>query len=343
MPDIRLETFVLHVGATNIGRYDFEAGRFVYDRVSSHTHEQMSQFLAWCLESGLQPGFIVREPGHVRHLLMYREMGLLKEPIMVHLNMSDSVPYGPMPDAAGVQSLLTMFPPHVRYEWFPHNYTTFVHDPAHGDTHRELNLLAVAMGGHIRTGLGDKPEWDGEQLSNVEMVRRMAAVARAVGREIATPDEARAMLGYSRRRRGTPRERDRAGPRRDRRQDRAGRAGGALRLAGRAGTRRRGARAVHRRRRVRGRSQELRGREALARFYARSASDFGDVVPLVGNMIFEVAGDRATGVSTLTGHKRGSGVHVFSGVYEDDFARVDGRWLFDRRRFTTYFDLLASG
>lgn len=92
-----------------------------------------------------------------------------------------------------------------------------------------------------------------------------------------------------------------------------------------------------------GRSQELRGREALARFYARSASDFGDVVPLVGNMIFEVAGDRATGVSTLTGHKRGSGVHVFSGVYEDDFARVDGRWLFDRRRFTTYFDLLASG
>ncbi|QEH77063.1 nuclear transport factor 2 family protein [Sphingomonas sp. C8-2] len=91
-----------------------------------------------------------------------------------------------------------------------------------------------------------------------------------------------------------------------------------------------------------GRSQELRGREALARFYARSASDFGDVVPLVGNMIFEVAGDRATGVSTLTGHKRGSGVHVFSGVYEDDFARVDGRWLFDRRRFTTYFDLLAS-
>lgn len=196
--DIQLETFVLHVGATNIGRYDFEAGRFVYDRVSSHTHEQMAQFLRWCLESGLQPGFIIREPGHIRHLLMYREMGLLKEPIMLHLNMSDSVPYGPMPDVAGVQSILNVFPPDVRYEWFPHNYTTFVHDPARGDTHRELNVLAVAMGGHIRTGLGDKPEWDGEQLTNAEMVRRMAAVAKAVGREIATPDEARAMLGYSR-------------------------------------------------------------------------------------------------------------------------------------------------
>jgi 3-keto-5-aminohexanoate cleavage enzyme len=197
MPDIRLETFVLHLGATNIGRYDFKSGKFLFDRVSSHTHEQMAQFLAWCTESGLQPGFLIREPGQIRHLLMYREMGLLKDPIMVHLNLSDSVPYGPLPDVTGIQTLLNIFPAGVAYEWFIHNYTTFVHDPAYGDTHRELNVLAVAMGGHVRTGIGDKPEWDGEQLTNAEMVRRFVAVAKAAGREIATTDEARAMLGYS--------------------------------------------------------------------------------------------------------------------------------------------------
>lgn len=196
LPDIALETFVLHVGATNIGRYDFNNEKFVFDRVSSHTHEQMSQFLDWCVKSGLQPGFIVREPGHVRHLLMYREMGLLNGPVNVHLNLSDSVPYGPRPDVTGIQCLLDMFPADVPYEWFIHNYTTFVHDPAYGDTHRELNVLAVAMGGHVRVGIGDKPDWNGERLTNAEMVRRMVNVARTAGREIATTEEARAMLGY---------------------------------------------------------------------------------------------------------------------------------------------------
>lgn len=92
-----------------------------------------------------------------------------------------------------------------------------------------------------------------------------------------------------------------------------------------------------------GRSHRLEGREALARFYIDSAGGHGDVVPLVGNMIFELAGDRASGVSTLTGHKRGSGIHMFNGTYEDDFEKVGGEWLFRRRRFTTYFDARAGG
>ncbi|ATE63643.1 nuclear transport factor 2 family protein [Rhizorhabdus dicambivorans] len=95
--------------------------------------------------------------------------------------------------------------------------------------------------------------------------------------------------------------------------------------------------------RFEGRNQQLCGQEDLVRFYQGAASGHGDVVPLVGNMIFDVSGDAASGVSTLTGHKRGTGVHVFSGVYEDDFAREEGRWLFRRRRFTTYFDLQAGG
>ena len=58
-----------------------------------------------------------------------------------------------------------------------------------------LNLLAIAMGGHVHTGLGDLPRWDGKALSNAEMVDRFARIARDTGREVATAEEARAILG----------------------------------------------------------------------------------------------------------------------------------------------------
>lgn len=195
--DIRMEMFVLHLGATNIGRYDFKNGKFLYDHVSAHSHEQMAGFLRWCLASGLQPGFIIREPGQIRHLLMYREMGLLREPINLHLNLSDVAPYGPKPDVTGIQCLLNMIPSDVRHEWFVHNYTTFLGDPETDDNHRQLNVLAVAMGGHVRIGIGDKPSWDGRELTNAQMVRLFRQVAEAAGRGVATTEEARQMLGLT--------------------------------------------------------------------------------------------------------------------------------------------------
>lgn len=60
------------------------------------------------------------------------------------------------------------------------------------------NALAIAMGGHVRTGLEDNPWLDaaGEQpATNPRLVERAVAMATAVGRPIATPEETRSMLG----------------------------------------------------------------------------------------------------------------------------------------------------
>jgi 3-keto-5-aminohexanoate cleavage enzyme len=70
-----------------------------------------------------------------------------------------------------------------------------------------LNLLAIAMGGHVRTGLGDLPLWNGAALSNAQMVGKFAAIARDMGREVATAEEARAILGIPSRRFDAPSER----------------------------------------------------------------------------------------------------------------------------------------
>ena len=53
------------------------------------------------------------------------------------------------------------------------------------------------MGGHCRTGLEDNVRWDRDRLadSNAELVSRVAALCADYGRSVATPAEARAMLG----------------------------------------------------------------------------------------------------------------------------------------------------
>jgi uncharacterized protein (DUF849 family) len=61
----------------------------------------------------------------------------------------------------------------------------------------EVNEWAIAAGGHARTGLEDNIRLDRHTLapSNAALVRRAAEIAERHGRPVATPDEARAILG----------------------------------------------------------------------------------------------------------------------------------------------------
>jgi 3-keto-5-aminohexanoate cleavage enzyme len=60
--------------------------------------------------------------------------------------------------------------------------------------------LAVALGGHVRVGYEDNPYMAPGEFArnNAVLVERMVGIARSLGREIATPDEARRILGLTR-------------------------------------------------------------------------------------------------------------------------------------------------
>ena len=65
-----------------------------------------------------------------------------------------------------------------------------------------VNAMATTMGGHVRVGIEDSLYLDPEKqrlASNVELVRRIAEVARVVERGVATPAEARETIGLARR------------------------------------------------------------------------------------------------------------------------------------------------
>jgi len=61
----------------------------------------------------------------------------------------------------------------------------------------EVNRWCLEMGGHCRTGLEDNVRWDKDRLaaSNAELVARVAALCGDYGRPVATPTQARALLG----------------------------------------------------------------------------------------------------------------------------------------------------
>lgn len=61
-----------------------------------------------------------------------------------------------------------------------------------------LTTMSIIMGGHVRVGLEDNLFYrKGQLASNAQLVERAVRIARELGREIATPAQARKMLGIS--------------------------------------------------------------------------------------------------------------------------------------------------
>ena len=63
-----------------------------------------------------------------------------------------------------------------------------------------VNLLSIAMGGHVRTGVEDNLYYDHERsrlASNEDLVRRLVRIATEAGRPVASAEVARGVLGLS--------------------------------------------------------------------------------------------------------------------------------------------------
>lgn len=69
-----------------------------------------------------------------------------------------------------------------------------------GPAHLPVAERSIALGGHVRTGFEDVRWFARGELaeSNAQLVRRVAEMAREAGRALATPDEARQILGLKR-------------------------------------------------------------------------------------------------------------------------------------------------
>ena len=137
-------------------------------------------------EHGVKPEIEIFDFGMINQALKISKEGLLKQPFLFQfvLGVDGGIP-------ATAKNLL-----HV-VESIPAGSTWSV--AAVGKGQLPMNLLGMQLGGHIRTGFEDNVYARYGELakSNAQLVERLAAYAFDLGRDIATPAEARKILGIA--------------------------------------------------------------------------------------------------------------------------------------------------
>lgn len=149
--------------------------------------ERVQAFLDAILGAGAVPEFECFDTGIVRCVEMYRRNGMFAGPAQMNFVMG--VESG-MPARADLLPILAdLAPADARWQ-----VTAIGRAEVWG-----LHRRAAELGGHLRTGLEDTfylPS--GEKAgSNGALIAALAQVARAAGREIASPAEARGILGLA--------------------------------------------------------------------------------------------------------------------------------------------------
>jgi 3-keto-5-aminohexanoate cleavage enzyme len=136
-------------------------------------------------QTGVKPEIEVFEAGMINNALFLQRKGLIDAPL--HFDFVLGAP-GAMPGT--VKNLLFLS------ESIPPGSTWSV--AGIGRSEIPLAAAAVVMGGHVRVGLEDNLHMpDGSTASNPRLVEKVVAIAREVGREIATPAEAREILSLN--------------------------------------------------------------------------------------------------------------------------------------------------
>lgn len=163
------------------------------------TRPELEKYLRMCNEHSVKPAFEIWHSGSFWNLAWLEQRGVVSAPYWLTLFFGAN---GGMSGPATIDELMN------RVRAVPVNalwqVAVFCGTKGYATTEDQIALVthAIAMGGHVRVGMEDNPYIrDGVPAkSNAELVERVVRIAREVGREIATPDEARAALGLAARR-----------------------------------------------------------------------------------------------------------------------------------------------
>ncbi len=192
VPDLRPEIASLSVGSGSLlGRYDLEGRRWLRDRFVTlfPSYAEMETAARTFKDSGVRPELEVYGTAFVQNVRLLSDMGLLEEPLLVNVVTNipgECIPWSPKNLLFLVESL----PPN----------TQWLVTAIGGKVHFLSVAVSVALGGHVRVGMEDNVYIERGVLakSNAQIVEKAVGILRALGKEIASPEEARAALGLGR-------------------------------------------------------------------------------------------------------------------------------------------------
>lgn len=137
-------------------------------------------------DAGVVPECECFDTGIVRSVGLFRQVGILRDP--VHVSLVMGVASGMPVKKAWLPLLIDEMPEGAQWQ------AILIGRENIWPVHR----AAAELGGHLRTGLEDTfylPSGE-KATSNGQLIEALVATAREVGREIATPEEARAMIAH---------------------------------------------------------------------------------------------------------------------------------------------------
>jgi len=153
------------------------------DRVNANPPDVIEALARRMRECGVKPEIECFDVAMISNAAALAERGLLDEPL--HFNMVMGVPGSIPATERNLEFMVESIPPGST--WCA---------CAIGRAQVPILTAAIGMGGHARTGLEDTLLFEkGVPATNAMLVERVVQMAHEAGREVASPDEARIMLG----------------------------------------------------------------------------------------------------------------------------------------------------
>ncbi len=171
--ELRPEICSLDVATMNFGK-----------RAFVNVPEHLVRMATLVEAAGVKPEIEVFDLGHVRlarNLIETRQ--ILKDPLF---QFCLGVPWGAEADTESLLLMKNYLPENARWSAFGISRTQF-----------PMVAQSVVLGGHVRVGLEDNLYLGKGELApgNAALVKRAVSIITSIGAEVATPDEARAILG----------------------------------------------------------------------------------------------------------------------------------------------------
>lgn len=178
------------MGSLNLDIYNPQGRRFeTRERIYKNSTATLTYLCENMRRVGVKPYMTCWNIGFTRLAGAFLDLGLVDEPAFLGLVLTDNSFLGGHPGTLkGLQAHLDFLPQGHRVNWTVMNY---------GGNLLPLAGAVIAMGGHISIGLGDYTYAELGHPTNADLVARVVALARDAGRPVATPAEAKTIMGIA--------------------------------------------------------------------------------------------------------------------------------------------------
>jgi len=174
MLDLNVEMASLATGSSNFAT-----------SVNANSPELIKALAQKMYDNNIKPEIEAFDLAMIHNAVKFVKKGILKAPL--HFNLVMNVPGSILGTPKNLMFMVDSLPPGSTWTVC-----------GIGRSQVQMITMAILLGGHVRTGIEDvlKME-DGSYATNELLVRRVVRIAKELGREIASVEEAKRILGLS--------------------------------------------------------------------------------------------------------------------------------------------------